>query len=106
MANVEAHPNIFHMADADEFHQLVRHGELIRNIFQQNAHAQWFGEGAKMLDGGHSCVKLVVVESFIWQTDVLHEKAEWNLLCNFQGTLDFIHGLDAAGAVSRSNIDW
>ena len=35
---------------------------------------------------------------------MLHQEAKRNLLGDFEGALDFVHGLDAAGAVGGGNV--
>ena len=36
---------------------------------------------------------------------MLHQKAERNLFGDFQSALDLVHGLDAARAIGRGNVD-
>ena len=36
---------------------------------------------------------------------MLHEKAKGNLLGDFKGALDFVHGIDAAGTIGRGDVD-
>ena len=70
----------------------------------QHSDAERLGEGAQVLDGGHGSFEFLLVESVVGIADVLDQKAERNVLRDFEGALDFVHGLDAAGAVGGGNV--
>ena len=39
------------------------------------------------------------------RSEMLHQKTKWNLFGNFEGALDFVHGVDAGGTVGRCDVD-
>src|SRR6266496_744679 len=106
MPGIKTDAHIVEMGRADEFHQPVRRGELVRNIFHEHPYSQWLGKGAQMLNRSHGCFELTLVKRLIGQSYVLNEKTKWNLLRQLDCTLDLIHGFDPRRPVCRCNIDW
>src|SRR5208337_4784185 len=53
----------------------------------------------------HGRFEFLFVESVVGIADVLHQKAEWNVLGGFQGAFDLVHGIDAVRPVGRGDID-
>ena len=102
MAKIETHANIVEVRALDQFHQPVRSGKFVGNIFQQDAHAERLGKRPQVFDRGHGRFKLLLVKAFIRSSEMLHQKTKWNLLGDFEGALDFVHGLDAGGTVGAT----
>ena len=104
MPEVEAHADIVKVCAFDHFHQAVGGGKFVGDIFQQNAHAQRLGKRAQVFNRSHSRLELLVAETFIRRSQMLHQKAERNLLGNFESALDFIHRLDSRSAIDGCHI--
>src|SRR5579871_3132032 len=99
MAKIEAHPDVIKMRVADHFDQAVRHGKFVGNVFQQNAYTERLSEGTQVLDRSHRGLKFLLAEALIRSAQMLHQKAERNLLGDFERALDLVHGLDPGRAV-------
>ena len=59
VAKIETHADIVEVRALDQFHQLVRRRKFVRNILQQNAHAERLGKRAQMFNGGHGRFELL-----------------------------------------------
>src|SRR5215510_5208856 len=94
MANVEAESDIREMRNVQEFGQPFCRREFIGNVLEQHRDSKRLGEGAQVLDSSHRRIKLCRREALMRLPQMLNEEAEWEMLCNLDGALDFIHGLD------------
>ncbi len=104
MPEIEANPHIVKMSCVNQLHQSLRRGKFVGNIFQQNAHTQRLGKCAQVFDGGHRRFKLLLTETFVGQSQMLHQKAKRNLLRDLQGPFHLIHRLDQPRAVRRRQV--
>ena len=102
---IEADADVIKVRPANHLHQPVWRGKLVGNIFQQNPHSERLGEGAQVFDRSHGRFEFFLVETFVGSAQMLHQKAERNLLGDFESALDLVHGIDASGAVGGSNVD-
>ena len=89
----------------DELDEALGSGKFVGNIFHEHSYAERLGEGAQMLDAGHGGFEFLFVEGFVGIADVLDEKAERDVLGDFEGAFDFVHGIDASGAVGGGDVD-
>src|SRR5450432_4451978 len=58
-----------------------------------------------MLDGCHSILEFLLVESVIGIADMLHQKTKRDLFGDFNGALDLVHGVDASSPISGGDVD-
>src|SRR5580698_3433665 len=96
---IEADSDVVKVHGLDEFDEAVRGRKFVGNIFDEHSYSERLGEGAEVLDGSHGGFELFFVEGVVGIADVLHEKAKWNVLGDFEGAFDLVHGINAAGAV-------
>src|SRR6202021_3399834 len=68
-------------------------------------YTQRLGKCPQVFDGSHGRLELLITETFIRRSQMLHQEPEWNLVGNFKGALDLVHGLDARGPGDRCQVD-
>ena len=57
-----------------------------------------------MLDRSHGGFEFLFVKGVVRIADVLNQKAERNVLGDFERAFNLVHGIDAAGAVGGGNV--
>ena len=72
-------------------------GDFVLQVFEQNLHAERMGEGLEMLDRRERVFEGAGVPGFVLESEVERDGAKWDLLGGFDGALDLVHGVDAAG---------
>src|SRR5580698_10378676 len=80
MTAIEADSDVVEMHGLDKLNETIGCRQFIGNVFDQYSDAEWFGEGAQMLDGSHGSFEFLFVEGFVRSTDMLDEKAKRDLL--------------------------
>ncbi len=105
MSEIETYANVVEVRAPDHLDQPVRRRKFVRNILQEDAYAQRLGKGPQVLDGGHRRLELLFAETLVRRSEMLHQETERNLLGNFKGALDLVHGVDARCAVGGGNVD-
>ncbi len=105
MAEVEADAHVVEVRCPNEFHQFVRSRKLVGNVLQQNTHAQRLGECTQVFNRSHGGFEFAFIKIFATCPKVLDQEAKRYLFGDFERALDFVHRLDAAGAVGGSYVD-
>src|SRR5579862_9711104 len=80
VSNVEADSNIIQVRGLNELNQSLWRSQFVRNVFEQNAHAERLGKCTKMLDRRHRRFEFVLVEELTANPEVLHQKTIGNML--------------------------
>src|SRR5258708_16600812 len=91
---VKANSYVFITQEPDQLHQLLRRGQIIRDVLQQQADAQWPGKSAQVLNGAQRRLKLTRIIGFIAAANMLDQEAKRRVFRYFNGALDLVHGLN------------
>jgi len=75
------------MHGSDELDEALGRGKFVGNIFHEHSDAERLSEGAQVLNTGHGGFEFSFVEFFVGIADVLDQKAERDLLGDFEGAL-------------------
>jgi len=94
---VEADAYAVEVADADDFEEMLWGGDLVLQIFEQDADTEGVGEGLEMLDGGEGVFEGAGVPGVVLAAEVEGAGGDGDLLGCFEGALDLVHGGDAGG---------
>jgi hypothetical protein len=107
VADVEADADRVEVAGLEDGEQMLRRGDLVLQILQQQADAERGGEGLEVLDGGERALEGGLVPGGVLEAEVEDDGGEGDLLGGLDGALDLVHGGDAAGLLERrSGRDW
>jgi hypothetical protein len=105
VADVQADADAIEVADAKYLEEIVRGGDLVLEIFEQDAYAEWMSECFEMLDCGERVFEGARVPGIVFVAEVEHTGVDGNLLCGLEGALDLIHRADAMGFFDVDEID-
>jgi len=105
MAYVEADAYAVEVADLDDFEEMLRGGDFVLQIFEQDAHAERVGEGFEVLDGGEGVFEGAGVPGLVLEAEVEDGGGDGDLLGGLEGALDLVHGVDAAGFLGVDEVE-
>jgi hypothetical protein len=80
-------------------------GGIAEQVFHQQTHAQRTGKGAQVLKGGKGVLDGARRPLVVPLAQMHHEVAEGDVLGGFEGALDFVHRLDAAGLFRMQKVE-
>lgn len=105
MAEVHTDADCIQVADAEDFDQVLGGGGFAGKVFDEQAHAKRTGKGAEVFEGGEGVLDGARGPAVIALAEVEDEVAKGDLLGGFEGALDFVHGVDAAGFLRVQHVD-
>ena len=97
VTEVESDAYVVEVADAEDFEQVVGGGDFVREVFEEDLDAEGVGEGFEVLDGGEGVLEGAEVPGVVFEAEVEGDGGDGDLLGGFEGALDLVHGVDAAG---------
>ena len=97
MAEVEADAYVVEVAYADDLEQVLGSGDLVLEVFEEDADAERVGEGFEVLDGGEGIFEGACVPKLVLVAEVEDDGLNGELFGGLESALDFVHGVDAAG---------
>ena len=80
-------------------------GGFAEQVFDQQAHAERAGEGAEVLESGERVLDGARRPSVVVFAEMDDEIAQRDVLGGFEGALDLVHGVDAAGFFRMDDVD-
>jgi hypothetical protein len=105
VAEVEADAHIVQMPELEDEQKVLGGGGLAEQILHQKAHAEGAGEGAQVLERGLGVLDCARRPAVVALAQMHDEMTERNVLGGFEGALDLVHGVDAAGFFRMQNVD-
>ena len=97
VADVEAEADVVEVAYADDLQEVFRSGDLVLEVFEENANAERVGEGFEVLDGGEGIFEGAGVPKLVLVAEMEDDGLNGELFGGLESALDFVHGVDAAG---------
>jgi len=105
VAKVKGDADAVEVADLDDFEEVLWRGDLILEIFEQDADAEGVGEGLEVLDGSEGVLEGAEVPGVVFVAEVEGAGGDGDLLGGLEGTLDLVHGGDAAGLFGVDEVE-
>ena len=105
MAEVHTDADGIQVADAEDFDQVLGGGGFAGKVFDEQTHAEGTGEGAEVFECGEGVLDGARGPAIVPLAEVEDEVAKGDLLGGFEGALDFVHGVDAAGFLRVQHVD-
>ncbi len=105
MADVEGDADAVEVTDFEDFEEVLGGGDLVLEIFEQDADAEGVGEGFEVLDGGEGVLEGAEVPGVVFVAEVKGTGGDGNLLGGLEGALDLVHGGDAAGLFGIDEVE-
>ena len=105
VTDVETDADAVEVADAQNFENVLGGGDVVLQIFDEQANAERVGEGFEVLDGGEGVLEGAVVPGFALGAEVESAGGDGNLLGGLEGAFDLVHGGDAVGFFGVDEID-
>ena len=84
---------------------MLRRGDLVLQILQQQADAERRGECLEVLDGGERVLQGVLIPRRVPQPKVEDDGGEGHLLGGLERALDLVHGGDAVGLLGSNQVE-
>ena len=105
VADVEADADAVEVADVDDFEEVLGGGDLVLEVFEEDADAEGVGEGLEVLDGGEGVLEGAGVPGVVLVAEVEGAGGDGDLLGGLEGALDLVHGGDAAGLFGVDEVE-
>ena len=105
VAYVEADAYVVEVAYADDLEEVLGGGDLVLEVFEEDANAEGMGEGFEVLDGGEGVFEGADVPCVALVAEVENYGLDGDLLGGLEGALDFVHGVDAAGFFGGDEVE-
>lgn len=105
VAEVERNAYVLKVAYTKDFEQMLGSGDFILQVFKQDFDAERLGEGFEVLDCGEGIFEGAGVPRLVLEAEVERNGAEGDLLGRFDGALDLVHGIDAAGLFGVDEVE-
>jgi len=105
MANVEADADAVEVADAEYLQNVLRGGDFVLKVFDEDADAEGMGEGLEVLDGGEGVFEGAGVPGVALLAEVEDTGFDGDLLGRLEGALDLVHCGDAVRLFGVDEID-
>ena len=105
VTNVEADADAVEVADAENFENVLGGGDVVLQIFDEQANAERVGEGLEVFDSGEGILEGAGVPGFALGAEVESARGDGNLFGGLEGPFDLIHGGDAMGFFGVYEID-
>ena len=105
VAYVEADAYAVEVADLDDFEEMLRGGDFVLQVFEEDADAERVGEGFEVLDGGEGVFEGAGVPGLVLEAEVEDGGGDGDLLGGLEGALDLVHGVDAAGLFGVDEVE-
>jgi hypothetical protein len=105
VAYVEADSDAVEVADLEDFEDVLGAGDVVLEVFDEDADAEGVGEGFEVLDGGEGVLKGAGVPGVVFVAEVEDAGGDGDLLGGFEGALDLVHGGDAVGFVGVDEVE-
>ena len=105
VAYIEGDADAVEVADVDNFEKVLGGGDLVLEILEQDADAEWVREGFEVLDGGEGVLEGAEVPGVVLVAEVEGAGGDGDLLGGLEGTLHLVHGGDAAGLFGINEIE-
>jgi len=105
VAYVEADADVVEVADADDFEEVFGGGDLVGEVFEEDADAEGVGEGFEVLDGGERVLEGAGAPGVVLEAEVEDGSGEGDLLGGLDGALDLVHGVDAVGLFGVDEVE-
>jgi len=105
VADVESDADAVEVADLENFEEMLGCGDLVLEIFKQDADAEGVREGLEVLDGGEGVFEGAEIPGVVLVAEVEGAGGDGDLLGGLEGTLHLVHGGDAAGLFGINEIE-
>jgi hypothetical protein len=105
VANVEGDADAVEVADLENFEEVLGGGDLVLEIFKQDADAEGVREGFEVLDGGEGVFEGAEVPGVVFVAEVKGTGGDGDLLGGLEGTLDLVHSGDATGLFGIDEVE-
>ena len=105
VAYVEADAYAVEVTYAEDFEEVLRGGDFVLEIFEEDADAERVGEGFEVLDGGEGVFEGAGVPGLVLEAEVEDGGGDGDLLGGLEGALDLVHGVDAAGLFGVDEVE-
>ena len=105
VADVEADADRVEMAGLEDGEQVLRGGDLVLQVLQQQAHAERRGEGLEVLDGSERVLDGRLVPGRVPEAKVKDNGDKRDLFGGLERTLDLVHGCDTLGLFRRKQVE-
>ncbi len=105
VAEVEADAYVVEVAYTDDLEEVLGSGDLVLEVFEEDADTEGMGEGFEVLDGGEGVLKGAGVPEVVLVAEVEDDGLDGELLGGFEGALDLVHGVDAVGLFGVDEVE-
>jgi hypothetical protein len=105
VAEVEADTYVVEVAYTDDLEEMLGGGDLVLEVFEEDADAEGMGEGFEVLDGSEGVLERTGVPEVVLVAEVEDDGLDGELLGGFEGALDLVHGVDAAGLFGVDEVE-
>ena len=95
VAYVEGDTDAVEVADVEDFEDVFGGGDVVLQVFDEDADAEGVGEGFEVLDGGEGVLEGAGVPGVVLLAEVEDAGCEGDLLGCLEGALDLVHCGDA-----------
>jgi hypothetical protein len=105
LADVETDAYVVEVAYADDLEEVLGGGDLVLEVFEEDADAEGVGEGLEVLDGGEGVLEGAGAPGVGALAEVEDDGLDGDLLGGLDGALDLVHGVDAAGLFDVDEVE-
>ena len=105
VAEVERDAYVVEVACADDLYEVVRGGDFVLEVFEEDFDAEGVGEGLEVLDGGEGVFEGAEVPGLVFEAEVEGDGGDGNHLGGLEGALDLVHGGDAVGLFGVDEVE-
>ena len=99
------HTDVVEVTDAEDLEEVFGGGDVVLQVFEEDADAEGVGEGLEMLDGGEGVLEGASVPGVVLLAEVEDEGWEGDPPGRLEGALDLVHGVDAVGFFGIDEIE-
>ena len=105
VTDVEADANAVEVAGAEDLEDVFGRGDVVLEIFDEDADAEGVSEGLKVFDGGEGVFECAGVPGIVLLAKVKNAGVDGDLFSRFEGALDLVHRSDAVGFFGVDEVD-
>src|SRR5580658_3951429 len=105
VAEIETDADVVQVAEFEDGPQAFRGGGLAEEVFDEQADTEGMGEGAEVLEGSDGVFDGTLGPPVVALAEVQDKVGKGDELGGFQGALDLVHGVDAAGFLRVQKVD-
>src|SRR6185437_14869616 len=95
VAEVQAEADGREVADVDDLDEMLRRGDGVGEVFEQQLHTERTGKGLQVFDRGQRVIERARVPAVVLAAEVQDARLDRNLLGGFEGALHLVHRGDA-----------